>query len=68
MLRTEILRLRDALLGAEAHGDVLADRVAELEAQVEQLGADNAALHAELARNPLTRVARAVARRVGIGR
>ena len=64
-LRPEILRLRDALLGEQARTEVLRDRVTELEAHVEALAADNETLHAELARNPLMRVVRAVGRRLG---
>jgi len=70
-LRTEILRLRDLNLGAESRAEVLADRVAELEAQntelndaLTNLNEANAALHVELGRSPLIRIARAIARRL----
>ena len=38
-LRVEILRLRDELAGADSRTDVLADRIEELELQVEKLAA-----------------------------
>ena len=54
-LRHEILRLRDLTLGLASRAEVLEDRVQELEAHVEHLGA-------ELARHPVVRVARRMAR------
>ena len=39
LLRSEILRLRDELAGADSRNDVLDDRIAQLEKQVEELAA-----------------------------
>lgn len=64
VLREEILRLRDALLAGNGRTEVLRDRIAELEQHERDLDAANAALHAELGRNPVTRVVRAVGRRI----
>ena len=59
VLRPEVLRLRDLVLGLRVRNDVLLDRVAELENQVEELAERNRAVEAELARNPVVRTARA---------
>lgn len=64
VLRTEILRLRDALLGANGRTEVLRDRIAELETRERELDAANLALHEELSRSPVARVVRAVRRRL----
>ena len=55
ILRHEILRQRDLLLGLEARTEVLDDRIAELEDHVESLGA-------ELGRHPLIRISRRATR------
>ncbi len=62
-LRTEILRLRESLLATNGRIEILTDRIDELEKIEARLHASNAELHAELARNPLIRVLRAVRRR-----
>ncbi|MEQ8840651.1 MAG: hypothetical protein RIB98_06695 [Acidimicrobiales bacterium] len=64
VLRTEILRLRDGLLGANGRAEVLGDRIAELERREAELDAANSELHAALAANPLMRVLRAARRRM----
>lgn len=64
VLRSEILRLRESLLAANGRTEVLRDRITELEQREEQLAHDNAALHAELGRSPLVRVARALRTRL----
>lgn len=64
VLQLEILRLRDGLLAANGRTEVLRDRVAELEERERALDRANADLHAELARNPILRVARAIRRRL----
>ena len=63
-LRAEILRLRDLNIGLESRAEVLAERVADLEAQNEELNDANRALEVELGRSPMIRTARAVARRL----
>lgn len=62
VLRHEILRLRDTALGEQARADVLADRVAELEAELHTLGARAEALQARLDRSPVELLARVVRR------
>jgi len=57
-LRAEILALRDRLAAADGGKEVLEDLVAELEHQVAELSA-------ELARNPIVRIGRALTRRLG---
>ncbi len=64
VLRAEILRLRDGLLAANGRTEVLRDRIAELEQRERDLDRANADLHAELARNPVLRVARTIRRRL----
>jgi hypothetical protein len=64
VLRAEILRLRESLLAANGRTEVLRDHISELEQREEQLALDNAVLHAELGRNPVLRVARAVRSRL----
>ena len=67
VLRTEILRLRDGLLGANGRAEVLRDRIAELEAPTQrELDAANLALHEQLAPKSArpTCAARAVRRRL----
>ena len=68
-LRAEILRLRDLDIGLTSHAEVLGERVADLESRNEQLEGTvaelndlNQALHVELGRSPIIRIARAVAR------
>jgi len=70
-LRSEILRLRDLGIGLTSHAEVLGERVADLESRNEQLEGTvaelndlNQALHVELGRSPIIRIARAVARRL----
>lgn len=70
-LRAEILRLRDLNIGLSSHAEVLAERLADLQSRneeldgaVNELDALNRALHVELGRSPIIRVARAVARRL----
>ena len=57
-LRAEILALRDRLAAADGGKEVLEDLVAELEHHVAELSA-------ELARNPIVRIGRALTRRLG---
>jgi hypothetical protein len=64
MMRAEILRLRESMLGANGRVEVLRDRVAELEQRESELDRANAHLHAELARNPVARIVGAVRRRL----
>ncbi|MEZ5243833.1 MAG: hypothetical protein R2707_01955 [Acidimicrobiales bacterium] len=64
VLRTEILRLRESLLASNGRTEVLRDRIAELERREHELDLANAALHEELGRNPLVRLARAARRRL----
>ena len=64
VLRAEILRLREQLLGANGRTEVLEDRIAELERREAELDAANRALHEELARNPAVRILRALRRRL----
>ena len=64
VLRTEILRLRELLLASNGRAEVAADRIAELERRERELDAANAALHEELGRSPLLRIARALRRRL----
>ena len=64
VLRTEILRLRESVLAANGRAEVADDRIAELERREHELDAVNAALHEELGRSPLLRIARAVRRRL----
>lgn len=64
VLRTEILRLRDGLLGANGRAEVLRDRVDELERREARLAEENAELHTALGQHPLIRLARAVRRRL----
>ncbi|MDE0702018.1 MAG: hypothetical protein F4Y27_02045 [Acidimicrobiaceae bacterium] len=70
-LRAEILRLRDLSIGMTSHAEVLGERLADLQTRNEQLDSAvnelndlNQALHVELGRSPLIRIARAVARRL----
>lgn len=62
-LRAEILRLRESLLAANGRAEVLRDRIDELEQNEHDLHAANAALHEELAKNSVVRLARSVRRR-----
>ena len=64
VLRTEILRLRESLLAANGRAEVADDRIAELERREGELDTVNAALHEDLGRSPLLRIARAVRRRL----
>jgi hypothetical protein len=64
VLRTEILRLRESLLAANGRTEVLRDRILELERREYELDTANAALHEELGRSPLLRVARSLRRRL----
>jgi hypothetical protein len=64
VLRSEILRLRESLLAGNGRTEVLRDRITELTQREEQLVHDNAVLHAELGRNHVLRVARAVRSRL----
>lgn len=66
-LRQEILRLRDVAIGEQSRCEVLADRILELEGELHALGAANEDLAAELARTPLSRLARRL-RRLARGR
>lgn len=70
-LRAEILRLRDLNIGLTSHAEVLNERVTDLKSRNEQLEITvnelndlNRALHVELGRSPIIRIARAVARRL----
>lgn len=63
-LRSEILRLRDGILAGNGRVEVLRDRILELETREAELDAANVALHEELGRNPVLRVARALRRRL----
>ncbi len=70
-LRAEILRLRDLNIGLESRAEVLAERVADLEARNkeindanQQLSDHSRELEVELGRSPIIRIARAVARRL----
>ncbi len=70
-LRAEILRLRDLNIGLTSHSEVMDERVADLKNRNEQLDNTvtelndlNQALHVELGRSPIIRIARAVARRL----
>lgn len=64
VLRAEILRLRDRVLGADGRIEVLEDRVEELERRERELDDANRALHEELGRHPFNRVIHAVRRRL----
>lgn len=52
------------LHAANGRTEVLRDRIAELEQRERDLDRANADLHAELARNPVLRVARTIRRRL----
>jgi predicted RNase H-like nuclease (RuvC/YqgF family) len=62
-LRSEILRLRDAVAGAATHEAILDDRVEELESQVEEL-ADELEKLSRLTSHPAVRALMAVTRPV----
>ncbi len=64
LLRREILRVRDLLIGAGAREEVLTDLVNERDQQIVELDRTVQNLSAELARNPLMRFARAALRRL----
>lgn len=63
-LRAEILRLRESFLATNGRFEVLLDRISELEEIESGLHVANTDLHAQLARNPLTRTLRALRRRL----
>lgn len=65
VLRGEILRLRDHVAAAAGREEVLEDLVNQRDARIAELDAHANALAEELARNPVVRVGRAVARRFG---